>query len=127
AIAGDIVAVSKIEDLHIGDTVGTSPHPPKMSAPTYPTPLFGLAVQPKARGDEQKISGSLAKIANEDPTFKVNRDAQTHELVITGMSQLHLDVMQERLKRRFHLEGITPQPKGPYPAAIMTSGHADHR
>ena len=56
--------------------------------------------QPKARGDEQKISGSLAKIANEDPTFKVTRDEQTHELVITGMSQLHLDVMQQRLKRR---------------------------
>ena len=61
---------------------------------TSPTPMFGLAVEPKARGDEQKISGSLAKIANEDPTFHVTRDAQTHEMVITGMSQLHLDVMQ---------------------------------
>ena len=56
--------------------------------------MFGLAVEPKARGDEQKISGSLAKIANEDPTFHVTRDAQTHEMVITGMSQLHLDVVR---------------------------------
>ena len=56
--------------------------------------MFGLAVEPKARGDEQKISGSLHKIADEDPTFKVTRDPQTHELVITGMSQLHLDVIQ---------------------------------
>src|SRR5262249_38528375 len=127
AIAGDIVAVSKIEDLHIGDTVGTGAHPPKIPAPSYPTPLFGLAVQPKARGDEQKISGSLAKIANEDPTFKVNRDAQTHELVITGMSQLHLEVMQERLKRRFALEVVTHEPKIPYRETITTPAEGQHR
>ncbi len=127
AITGDIVAVSKIEDLHIGDTIGTSPHPPKMAIPAYPTPLFGLAVQPKARGDEQKISGSLAKIANEDPTFKVNRDIQTHELVITGMSQLHLDVMQERLKRRFALEVLTHEPKIPYRETITMPAEGQHR
>jgi len=98
AIAGDVVAVSKLEDLHVGDTVGTGAHPPRFDEPTFPTPLFALAVQPKARGDEQKISGSLAKIANEDPTFKVSRDAQTHELVITGMSQLHLTLTSASLK-----------------------------
>jgi elongation factor G len=127
AIAGDIVAVSKLEDLHIGDTVSTSAHPPKMDEPAFPTPLFGLAVQPRARGDEQKISGSLAKIANEDPTFKVSRDTQTHELVITGMSQLHLDVMQERLKRRFGLEVITHEPKVPYRETIIAPGEGSHR
>lgn len=127
AIAGDIIAVSKIEDLHIGDTVGTGAHPPRITEPTFPTPLFGLAVEPKARGDEQKISGSLAKIANEDPTFKVTRDAQTHELVITGMSQLHLDVMRERLKRRFGLEVITHEPKIPYRETITAQGEGTHR
>lgn len=127
AIAGDIIAVSKIEDLHIGDTVGTGAHPPRISEPTFPTPLFGLAVEPKARGDEQKISGSLAKIANEDPTFKVTRDAQTHEMVITGMSQLHLDVMRERLKRRFGLEVITREPKVPYRETITAPGEGTHR
>jgi elongation factor G len=127
AVAGDIVAVSKLEDLHLGDTVSTSAHPLRLPEPTFPTPLFGLAVQPKARGDEQKISGSLAKIANEDPTFKVNRDTQTHELVITGMSQLHLDVMQERLKRRFNLEVITHEPKVPYRETITASGEGDYR
>jgi elongation factor G len=84
-------------------------------------------VQPKARGDEQKISGSLAKIANEDPTFKVNRDAQTHELVITGMRQLHLDVMQERLKRRFGLEVLTHEPKVPYRETIIAPGEGNYR
>jgi elongation factor G len=127
AVAGDIVAVSKLEDLHLGDTVSTAAHPLRLPELTFPTPLFGLAVQPKARGDEQKISGSLGKIANEDPTFKVTRDTQTHELVITGMSQLHLDVMQERLKRRFNLEVITHEPKIPYRETITTPGEGDYR
>src|SRR5205823_3120140 len=64
AVPGDIFAVTKVEDLHIGDTVSNHAHAPKAPAPTFPMPMFGLAVEPKARGDEQKISGSLAKIAN---------------------------------------------------------------
>src|SRR5262249_40931645 len=107
ATPGDIVAVTKVEDLHIGDTVSTATNAPTLPRLTFAAPMFGLAVQPKARGDEQKISGSLAKIANEDSTFKVTRETQTNELVITGMSQLHLDVVQHRLKGRFGLEIIT--------------------
>src|SRR5208337_300344 len=118
-----IFAVSKVEDLHIGDSIGTA----KLPQPTFPTPMFGLAVEPKARGDEQKISGSLAKIANEDSTFHVNRDSQTKELVITGMSQLHLDVLQARLKRRFDLEIITHDPKIPYRETIQAPGEGNHR
>ena len=98
AIAGDILAVAKVEDLHLGDTLGTNIHAPKLPAPIFPMPMYGLAAEPKARGDEQKISGSLHKIADEDPTFKVTRDAQTKELVITGTSQIHLDIVQHRLK-----------------------------
>ncbi len=127
AIPGDIVAVAKVEDLHIGDTVSNKPHGPKMPQPTFPVPMFGLAVEPKARGDEQKISGSLAKIANEDPTFHVTRDPQTHEMVIHGMSQLHLDVVQHRLKRRFELEIITHDPKIPYRETITAKAEGQHR
>jgi len=127
AIAGDIIAVAKVEDLHIGDTVGSSATIPKLPAMTFPTPMFGLAVEPKARGDEQKISTSLNKIANEDPTFLVSRDSQTHEMVITGMSQLHLDVIQHRLKRRFDLEVVTKEPKIPYRETITAKAEADHR
>jgi elongation factor G len=89
--------------------------------------MFGLAVEPKARGDEQKISTSLQKIANEDATFHVTRDSQTKEMVITGMSQLHLDVIQHRLKRRFDLEVVTKEPKIPYRETITTPAEADHR
>jgi elongation factor G len=126
-IAGDIIAVAKVEDLHIGDTVGTTNHAPHLPALTYPTPMFGLAVEPKARGDEQKISQSLQKISDEDKTFKVTRDMQTKEMVMTGMSQLHLDVVQQRLKRRFDLEVVTHEPKIPYRETITANAEASHR
>ncbi len=89
--------------------------------------MFGLAVEPKARGDEQKISGSLQKIADEDPTFKVTRDSQTKEMVITGMSQLHLDIVKHRLKTRFDLEIISHEPKIPYRETITSHAEASHR
>ncbi len=126
-IAGDIVAVAKVEDLTIGDTVAVNNHAPKLPRASYPTPMFGLAVEPKARGDEQKISGSLQKIAEEDPTFKVTREVQTKELVMTGMSQLHLDVVQQRLKRRFDLEIVTKEPKIPYRETITATAEAEHQ
>src|SRR5262249_21078452 len=127
AIAGDMVAVAKVEDLHIGDSVSTTAGAPKLSQPAYPTPMFGLAVEPKARGDEQKISGSLQKTSDEDFTFKVTRDMQTKEMVMTGMSQLHLDVVQHRLKRRYDLEVVTKEPKIPYRETITTPSEASHR
>ena len=127
AIAGDIVAVAKVEDLHIGDSVSASANAPKLPQPVYPRPMFGLAVEPKARGDEQKISGSLQKIGDEDFTFKVTRDMQTKEMVMTGMSQLHLDVVQHRLKRRYDLEVVTHEPKIPYRETITTHADANHR
>lgn len=127
AIAGDIVAVAKVEDLHMGDTLGANNQGPRLPLPSYPMPMFGLAVEPKARGDEQKISGSLQKISDEDPTFKITRDTQTKELVIAGMSQLHLDIVQKRLKSRFDLEIITHEPKIPYRETITSEAAADHR
>ncbi|MGH7224900.1 MAG: GTP-binding protein, partial [Gemmataceae bacterium] len=127
AIPGDIFAVTKVEDLHIGDTVSNRAGTPLLPTFTFPTPMFGLAVEPKARGDEQKISGSLQKIANEDPTFHVTRDTQTKEMVINGTSQLHLDVIINRLKRRFDLEVVTKEPKIPYRETITTNAEGQHR
>jgi elongation factor G len=127
AVAGDIVALAKVEDLHIGDTLALSASAEKLPLPRFPEPMFGLAVEPKARGDEQKISTSLHKIADEDPTFRMSRDPQTHELVITGVSQLHLDVIRNRLKKRFDLEIVTHEPKIPYRETITTSAEAEHR
>src|SRR5207244_3567739 len=117
----------KIEDLHIGDTLVSSATVPAIPLPRYPDPMFGLACEPKARGDEQKISTSLHKIAEEDPTFHMSRDQQTHELVVTGISQLHLDVIQARMKKRFDLEVVTHEPKVPYRETITAPSGADHR
>ena len=127
AIPGDIIAVAKVEDLHIGDTVALNTHAPKLPPPSYPMPMFGLAVEPKARGDEQKISGSLHKIADEDPTFKVTRDTQTKELVITGTSQIHLDIVQKRLKARYDLEILTHEPKIAYRETLTHTAEAEYQ
>jgi elongation factor G len=127
AVAGDVVAVAKVEDLHIGDTVSNHAGAPKLAPLTFPTPMYGLAIEPKNRGDETKISGSLQKIADEDPTFKVTRDSQTKEMVITGMSQLHLDAVQKRLKARYDLEVITHEPKIPYRETITATAESEHQ
>lgn len=128
-IPGDIVGVSKVEDIQISDTL-CDPRSPMSFAPIkFPTPMAARAVEPKTRGDEQKISVSLAKLADEDPTFRVSRDRQTNEMVITGMSNLHLEVMINRLKHRFGVEVITKQPKIPYKETITAraEGHYRHK
>ncbi len=127
AVAGDIIAIAKVDDLAIGDTVGSNGNVAKLPLGEYPLPMFGLAIEPKARGDEQKISTSLHKIADEDPTFKMTRDAQTHELVVSGVSQLHLDVIRARLKKRFDLEVVTHEPKIPYRETVTAESSADHK
>jgi elongation factor G len=132
AIAGDIIAIAKFDDLHVSDTVSnvggnTAVSSLKVRPISFPTPMVPRAVVPKAREDEAKISAGLAKIADEDPTFSIRRDAQTHELVISGMSDLHLDVIQQRLKNRYKLEMTTHIPHVPYLETITAPAEADHR
>ena len=120
---GDIVAVAKMEELHTGTVAGRVPLPPIK----FPTPMVGLAVSPKSRGDETKLSGALAKIAEEDPTFRIDRDAQTKELVMTGMSELHLTIIRERLQRRDKLEVETKEPKIPFRETIQAPAEGMYR
>jgi elongation factor G len=132
AIAGDIVAIAKFDDLHVSDTVsnmtgGSSAPQLRVRPIKFPVPMVPRAVQPKARDDEAKISAGLAKIADEDPTFSIRRDTQTHELVISGMSDLHLDVIQQRLRNRHKLEMNTHVPHVPYLETITANAEANHR
>jgi elongation factor G len=120
---GDIVALAKTEDLHTGTMLGTL----TMPLPKYPTPMVGLAATPKSRGDEAKLSGALHKIVEEDPTFKIDRDPQTKELVMTGMSELHLMVIRERLKKRDKVEIDTKEPKIPYRETIQNKAEGSYR
>ena len=127
AIAGDLVAVAKVEDLMWGDTLGAGAGGAAFPPVKMPTPMVSQAVQPKARGDEGKISGSLSKIAEEDPTFKVRRDAETKEMVISGMSELQLDVIRSRCRRRFQLEMESRTPRIPYRETITITSEAMYR
>jgi elongation factor G len=133
AIAGDIVAIAKFDDLHVSDTVtnsaGGNSHLPHVTLRpiSFPTPMVPRAVEPKTREDEPKISVGLAKIADEDSTFTFHRDNQTHELVIQGMSELHLDVIQHRLKNRYKLDMTTHVPHVPYLETVMGDSEASHR
>jgi elongation factor G len=131
AIAGDIIAVPKCDDFHISDTVtaAANGHTNRLALDPirFPTPMVPRAVEPKTREDEPKISAGLAKIADEDPTFTFRRDTQTHELVISGMSELHLDVIQNRLKTRYKLDINTHVPHVPYLETITGEAEAHHR
>ncbi|MEX0713619.1 MAG: elongation factor G [Pirellulales bacterium] len=123
ASAGDIVALAKVEDLHIGSTLGEL----VMSPLSFPTPMVGMAVTPKSRGDEGKLSGALHKLTEEDATLRLDRDMQTKELVMNGMSELHLQVVQERLKRRDKVEVDAKEPKIPYRETIQARAEGSYR
>jgi elongation factor G len=127
-ITGDIGAVAKIEDIHTNDVLHDdhaldSVH---LKPLRFPTPMYGLAISPKARGDEQKISGAVHKIVEEDPTFRVNVDRQTHEMVIYGLGELHLRLVLERLKNR-GLDVDTKPPKIAYKETITVKAEGHHR
>jgi len=120
---GGITAVAKTEELKTGSTLGEVTMPPL----PFPTPMVGLAVSPKARGDETKLSSSLQKIVEEDSTFRRDLDAQTKEMVITGMSELHLQILRERLKRRDKVEVETREPKIPYRETVQANAEGSYR
>ncbi|QDU55546.1 elongation factor G [Aeoliella mucimassa] len=120
---GEIVAIAKAETLHTGTSLGEV----QLPAIKFPRPMVGLAVSPKSRGDETKLSSSLHKLAEEDPTIHVEHDEETHETVLTGMSELHLQLIQERLKRRDHVEIETHDPKIPYRETITQNGEGMYR
>jgi elongation factor G len=127
-VAGDIGAVAKIEELRTGDILRDDPkadsiHPKVL---TFPTPMYGLAITPKARGDEQKISSQLSKLAEEDSTFKWATDRQTHEVVVNGLGELHLRLALERMKNR-GVQVDTKPPKIAYRETITLKADGHHR
>ncbi len=120
---GDIVTVAKIEELHTGSSLGEVELPPI----AFPTPMVGLAVSPKSRGDETKLSSALQKIVEEDSTIKLEHEVETKEMVLNGMSELHLQLIQERLKRRDKVEVETKEPKIPYRETIQSNADGSYR
>jgi len=128
-IAGDIIILAKAEDLQIGDLIHAGRAAGMFDMPAVPTPMYSLALEPAARGDEQKIGSALDKLCEEDPCFKVTRDQQTSELVASGLGDLHLRIMLEKMEKRFKLSITTKEPKIPYRETITAKaeGHYRHR
>ena len=129
AVAGDIIALAKVEEIRRGDVLHSEARPMFRAVPAAPNPMYSLAVAPKSRGDEQKISEALFKLDEEDPTFKAVRDAQTSETVISGIGDLHLRIMLTKMKQRFDLDVETKPPKIPYreTVTVKADGHYRHK
>ncbi|MHC4471297.1 MAG: elongation factor G [Planctomycetota bacterium] len=126
-IAGDIGAVTKVESLEIGHTICADSDVCRIVPPAFPRPMVAVAVEPRSRGDEGKIGTSLGRLTEEDPTFSQERRSDTRQLVISGMSTLHLNVILSRLKRRFNVEVDTAQPRISYRETITGKGDAKYR
>ncbi|MFA5864247.1 MAG: elongation factor G [Phycisphaerae bacterium] len=128
ASAGMICTLAKIEELHIGHLIHSG-KPGKLPMVPVPVPMFSLAIEPKTRGDETKISGALSRLSEEDRTFKSTRDRQTNETVISGIGDLHLRVILSKMEHRFKLEVTTKVPKIPYRETITqyAEGHYRHK
>jgi elongation factor G len=127
AICGDIVVVPKVDSFSIGDTITDGKHSSKLPRPLFPAPMVGLAVSPKSRADETKMRPSLDRMSREDGTFRMERNDETRELVIKGMSLLHLETTLQRMKERSKVEVATQLPKIAYRETIRGKAEARYR
>ena len=123
--AGDIGAGVGFKDIHTGDTLCDEDAPIVLESMDFPDPVIGIAVEPKTQKDLDKLSNGLAKLAEEDPTFTVKTDEQSGQTVISGMGELHLDIIIDRLKREFKVECNQGKPQVNYKEAITTT--VNHR
>ena len=119
--AGDIVAVAKLQETSTGDTICDKENPILLEPIKFPQPNLKLALTPKAKGDEDKLGSGLSRLSEEDPTFEVNKDTTTGELVASGMGELHIEVITSRLHKKFGVEVNLETPKVPYKETIRAN------
>ena len=127
--AGDLGAVAKLKDTHTNDVLAEKNFKLKFQEITFPEPVLAYAIEPKSRGDEDKISTAMQRLKEEDPTIGYVRDPQTHELLLAGQGQLHIEVTVAKLKRRFGVEVNLKPPRIPYRETITvaTEAHGRHK
>ena len=123
--AGDIGAAVGFKDIKTGDTLSAEKSPIILESMDFPDPVIGIAVEPKTKADVDKLGMSLAKLAEEDPTFQVKTDESSGQTIISGMGELHLDIIVDRLRREFKVEVNQGQPQVEYKEALTAS--AKHR
>jgi elongation factor G len=123
--AGDIGAAVGFKDIKTGDTLSAEKHPIVLESMNFPDPVIGIAVEPKTKADVDKLGMALGKLSEEDPTFRVHTDEDTGQTVISGMGELHLDIILDRLKREFKVECNQGAPQVAYKESIK--GSVTHR
>ena len=125
--AGDIAAVVGLKDTRTGDTLCDPNKPIVLESMDFPTPVIAVAIEPKTKADEEKLGLSLARLALEDPTFKVNVDAETNQTLIHGMGELHLEIIVDRLLREFKVEANVGKPQVAYRETVRQKAEAQGR
>jgi elongation factor G len=126
---GDLGAVAKLKETRAGDWLTSRDETIEMPALALPAPVMAFAVEPKSRGDEEKMLSSLRRLQEEDPVIDLHRDPQTGEQIVAGLSQVHVEVLLDRLRRRFGVEVELKPPRVPYQETIRRSakGHGRHK
>jgi elongation factor G len=127
--AGDMGAVAKLKDTKTNDTLADKTAGITFEKTTFPEPVLSYAIEPKSRGDEDKIGTAMHRLEEEDPTIKYHRDPQTHELLLAGQGQMHIEVTVAKLKRRFGVEVLLKPPRIPYRETITArvEAHGRHK
>jgi len=125
--AGDIAAAVGLKNVTTGDTICDSNAPVVLESIQFPAPVIALAVEPKSKGDQEKLSNGLVKLMQEDPTFKVETDKETGQTKISGMGELHLEIIVDRLKREFSVEANVGKPQVAYKETIRKESKAEGR
>ncbi len=125
--AGDIAAVVGLKGVTTGDTICDQKSPIILEAMDFPEPVISVAIEPKTKADQEKLGAALAKLATEDPTFKVHVDKETGQTIISGMGELHLEIIVDRLTREFNVEARVGQPQVAYRESIRKTVNHDER
>ncbi|NWF52387.1 MAG: elongation factor G [Nitrospirae bacterium] len=121
---GEIGAVAKLKETYTGDTLSDDAHPIIFEKIKFAEPIISYAIAPKSKGDEEKVSVSLSRILEEDPTLRFQRDEETKEMILSGMGQVHIEVAIEKLRRKFGVEVVMKTPKVPYRETIKVLSRA---
>jgi len=124
-LAGDICAVVGLKNLITGDTICTDKHPIVLESIDFPAPVIELAVEPKTKADQEKMSMALAKLAQEDPTFRVHTDPDSGQTIIAGMGELHLEIIVDRMMREYKVEANVGKPQVAYRETIRANAEAE--
>ncbi len=127
AVAGQIFAVTKLKDTGTSDTLRDKASKAVVEHVAFPKPAISFALEPESKGDEEKISNAIARLKDEDPTLGVERDPQTHELLLSGIGQLHVEVTLAKMKRRYGVNAKLHPPKVPYRETIRATAEAEGR